>query len=101
MKVKANTDARCSVARADQAALQKLKKAVDKGHETALGMLTQIFDWLDGLILHATIDITLLYDQLMENERNISSMLAHMTQLVEKRGKLDTNFSTNPTETYW
>ena len=70
-------------------ALQKLKKAVNEGHETALSTLAELFDWLDGLVPQATTDITLLYDQLMEIERNISSMLAHMTQLVEKRGKLD------------
>ena len=87
-KIKA-AEAQGSVARASQAVLQKLKKAVDEGHETALGTLAELFDWLDGLVPQAMTDITLLYDQLMEIERNISSMLAHMTQLVEKKGKLD------------
>ena len=82
-------EAQGSVARANNAVLQELKKAVDEGHETALGTLAELFDWLDGLVPQATTDITLLYDQLMEIERNISSMLAHMTQLVEKKGKLD------------
>ncbi|EDR04943.1 uncharacterized protein LACBIDRAFT_303842 [Laccaria bicolor S238N-H82] len=82
-------EARGSVAEDSQAVLQKLKKTVDEGHETTLATLAELFDWLDGLVPQATTDITLLYDQLMEIERNISSMLAHMTQLVEKRGKLD------------
>jgi hypothetical protein len=89
LKIKTKDEAQGSVTRANQAVLQKLKKAVDEGHETALGTLVEIFGWLDGLIPQATTDITLLYDQLMEIERNISSKLAHMTQLVEKRGKLD------------
>jgi hypothetical protein len=89
LKIKAKAEAQGSVTRANQAVLQKLKKAVDEGHETALGTLAEIFDWLDGLAPQATTEITLLYDQSMEIERNISSTLARMTQLVEKKGKLD------------
>ncbi|KIJ95204.1 hypothetical protein K443DRAFT_109193, partial [Laccaria amethystina LaAM-08-1] len=89
LKIKAKAEAQGSVTRANQAVLQKLKKAVDEGHETALGTLAEIFDWLDGLAPQATTEITLLYDQSMEIERNISSTLARMTQLVGKKEKLD------------
>ena len=89
LKIKAKAEEQGSVTRANQAILQKLKKAVDEGHETALGTLAEIFDWLDGLVPQATTEIALLYDQSMEIERNISSTLARMTQLVEKKEKLD------------
>ena len=89
LKIKAKAELQGSVTRANQAVLQKSKKAVDEGHETALCTLAELFDWLDGLIPQATTEITLLYDQSMEIERNISSTLARMTQLVEKKEKLD------------
>ncbi|EDR04932.1 uncharacterized protein LACBIDRAFT_330139 [Laccaria bicolor S238N-H82] len=89
LKIKEKAEAQGSVTSANQAVLRKLKKAVDEGHETALCTLAEIFDWLDGLVPQATTEIALLYDQSMEIERNISSTLARMTQLVEKKEKLD------------
>ena len=60
---------------------KRSENSLNDDHETAVDMLVEIFDWLDGLKSQATTEITSLYDTSMEIERKINGTLARMEQL--------------------
>ena len=88
LKIHAKADAEGEIDENDQDILDD-RATVNAGHQAALKTLVKIFDWLDGLEPQATEEITSLYNQSIEIERNISSTLARMTQLSEKSANLD------------
>ncbi|EDR10204.1 uncharacterized protein LACBIDRAFT_325891 [Laccaria bicolor S238N-H82] len=89
LKIRAKAEAEGEIDENDQDILDELEAAVNTGHQATLKMLVKIFNWLDGLEPQATKEIMSLYNQSIEIERNISSTLARMTQLSEKRANLD------------
>ena len=89
LKVLAEAEAEGEIDEDTEDTLDESKTAVDAGHKATLKMLAKIFNWLDGLEPQATKEITSLYNQSSEIERNISSTLARMTQLSEKTAILN------------
>ena len=89
LKIRAKVEAEGEIDENDQDILDELEAAVNAGHQATLKTLVKIFNWLDGLEPQATKEIMSLYNQSIEIERNISSTLARMTQLSEKRANLD------------
>ena len=67
----------------DEKKMKKFEKCINGNHQTAVETLAEIFDWLDGLEPQTTKEITSLYNQSVEIERNISNTLARMTQLAQ------------------
>lgn len=73
--------------------LEELEKAVNQSHRTALKALVNMFNWLDTVQPEPTAEIILLYDQYMKIESDTSTILARMSQVSEKRNKLQNSIS--------
>jgi len=65
-------------------AVQKMERRVQESEEIALETLTEMFDWLDGLVPQATKEIVALYDISQNIEKKIDNALARMTQAADK-----------------
>ena len=66
-----------------------LRKAVEEGEQTALEMLVDFFDWLDGLKPQPTTDIVTLYEKSGTVEAKIASTLAQIEQAMVKKVEID------------
>ena len=89
LQIKKEAEAEGEIDPNTQDILSDLETAVAAGHQTALKMLVKLFNWLDTLEAQPTKEIMSLYEQSMQIDRSISSTLARMTQLAEKRGNLE------------
>ena len=89
LQIKENAEAAGEIDQDTDDILSDLETAVTAGHQTALKMLVKLFNWLDTLEAQPTKEIVSLYEQSIKIDRSISSTLARMTQLAEKRGNLE------------
>ena len=67
----------------------KMRKAVQAGEERALGVLVELFDWLDGLESQPTTEIVYLYNMSQSIEATIANTLAQMDQAATKKAEID------------
>ena len=66
-----------------------MRTAVKAGEEQALGMLVDLFDWLDGLGPQPTTEIVYLYNLSQSIEAMITNTLAQMDQAAAKKVEID------------
>ena len=69
--------------------ISKMRKAVQAGEETALGVLVELFDWLDGLKSQPTTEIVYVYNMSQSIEAAIANSLAQMDQATTKKAEID------------
>ena len=72
-----------------QKVMAEMRTAVKTGEEQALGMLVDLFDWLDGLGPQPTTEIVYLYNLSQSIEAMITNTLAQMDQAAAKKGEID------------
>ena len=67
----------------------KIRKTMQAGEETALGVLVELFDWLDGLMSQPTTEIVYLYNMSQSIEAAIANSLAQMDQAATRKAEID------------
>ena len=66
-----------------------MRKEVLRTEETALEMLVDLFDWLDGLRSHPSTEIVYLYDVSQCVEAMVTDTFAQMDQAVATKVEID------------
>jgi len=66
-----------------------MRNAVQASEETALEVLVELFDWLDGLKSQPTTEIVCLYNMAQSIEAMITNTLAQMDQAATKKAEID------------
>ena len=64
-----------------------LRNAVKASEENAMGMLVELFDWLDGLEPQATMGMTLLRGVPQRSEGTIANASGSISQVAANKGK--------------
>ncbi len=68
----------------DKKTLKKIKQSVELTEVNALGMLVELFDWLDGLEPQPTNEIKDLYEKSQDIELKVTDTLTQMEQATTK-----------------
>ena len=72
-----------------KAARTKMHKAVKAGEQSALEMLVDFFDWLDGLNSQPTTKAVCLYEMSQNIEAMITNTLTQIDQVAAKKAEID------------